>query len=422
MTDVYTPTSRTTATRYRQRMTYERSAAHEILDEAYDCSVAFVVDGEPRILPTLHVRVGDLLYLHGSSGGRLGLTARGDDVRVCVSVTLLDGIVYARSQMNHSANYRSVVVHGPARLVTDPQEKGRAMTALVEKVGAGRAADSRPPSRKELAETSVLAVPLTEVSARVRQGGVNDDVDDRDLGHWAGVLPLRRVAGPPEPDAGVGAAPPAYLDPGRSPWHVAAPLAGRHVRLEQMEPSHVEGLFAAVAQAEVWQFLPTVCPARPEDMAEIVGTALRAQWAGERVPWVQRDPVTGEVLGMTMYHDVDEAGRSLGIGHTILGRRWWRTAVNTESKLLLLERAFDVLGAERVFWYTDIRNERSQRAIARLGATRDGLIRRHRLRPDGTWRDSVIFAMTIDEWPAAAARLRERLSSHTPPEPPGQVL
>ena len=145
-------------------------------------------------------------------------------------------------------------------------------------------------------------------------------------------------------------------------------------------------------------------------MAAVVTTALRAQWLGERVPWVQRDPVTGEVLGMTMYHDVDEASRAVGIGHTVLGKRWWRTGVNTESKLLLLERAFDVLGAERVFWYTDIRNERSQRAIARLGASRDGIIRRHRKRPDGSWRDSVMFAMTADEWPFAAARLRARLA------------
>jgi RimJ/RimL family protein N-acetyltransferase len=116
-------------------------------------------------------------------------------------------------------------------------------------------------------------------------------------------------------------------------------------------------------------------------------------------------------MGMTSYHDIDTERQAVGIGHTILGRRWWRTGVNTEAKLLLLERAFEVLGAERVFWYTDIRNERSQRAIARLGASRDGMIRRHRLRPDGTWRDTVMFAMTADEWPAAAERLRARLAA-----------
>jgi RimJ/RimL family protein N-acetyltransferase len=149
-------------------------------------------------------------------------------------------------------------------------------------------------------------------------------------------------------------------------------------------------------------------------MAAQATAALRGQWLGERVPWVQRDPSTGDVMGMTCYHDVDEASRSLAIGHTILGKRWWRSGVNTESKLMLLERAFDVLGAERMFWYTDIRNEQSQQAIARLGASRDGVIRRHRKRPDGSWRDSVMFAMTADEWPAAAARLRERLTRHEP--------
>ena len=419
MTDLYTPTSRTTATRNRARMHYERGLAHAILDEAYDCSVAFVVDGEPRILPTLHARVGDTVYLHASSGGRLGLGTRGGGTRICLSVTLLDGLVYARSQFHHSANYRSVVVHGTARPVTDNVEKRMAMTALVEKAGRGRSADSRPPNRKELAETRVLALDLIEVSVRARTGGVSEDEADLGLEHWAGVLPLRRVAGPPETDSGVGAAPPGYLgSTSRSGWHTAAPMRGRHVMLEQLAPSHVDGLLAALSDDEVWEFLPTRKPADHDEMAAVVTTALRAQWQGERVPWVQRDPGTGEVIGMTMYHDVDEAGRAVGIGHTILGRRWWRTGVNTESKLLLLERAFDVLGAERVFWYTDIRNQRSQRAIARLGASRDGIIRRHRKRPDGSWRDSVVYAMTADEWPFAAARLRARLAE--PAEPVGR--
>ena len=127
--------------------------------------------------------------------------------------------------------------------------------------------------------------------------------------------------------------------------------------------------------------------------------------------WAQVHPVTGEVMGMTSYHDIDTRFKAVGIGHTLLGKKWWRTGVNTEAKLLLLERAFDVLGAERVFWYTDIRNERSQNAIARLGASRDGMIRRQRLRTDGTWRDTLFYALTADEWPAAAKRLRERLAA-----------
>jgi RimJ/RimL family protein N-acetyltransferase len=147
-------------------------------------------------------------------------------------------------------------------------------------------------------------------------------------------------------------------------------------------------------------------------MAALVSAALRAQWLGDRVAWAQRDPATGEVIGMTSYHDIDVDRRSLGIGYTSLAKPYWRTGVNTESKLLLLERAFDVLGAERVFWYTDIRNDRSQRAIARLGATREGVLRRHRPRADGTWRDTVVFSMTADEWPAKAVRLRDMLDSH----------
>ena len=211
MTDLYSPTPRTTATRSRDRMHYERSLAHAIVDEAYDCAVGFVVDGEPRVLPTLHVRVGDTIYLHGSTGGRLGLAARSGGVPVCLTVTLLDGFVYARSQFHHSANYRSVVALGTARTVTDDGEKRMAMTALMEKMGRGRAADSRPPSRRELAQTTLLALPLVEVSVRARTGGVQDDPDDMDLPHWAGVRPLWRVAGPPEPDAGVAVPPPAYL-------------------------------------------------------------------------------------------------------------------------------------------------------------------------------------------------------------------
>ena len=405
---MYERTARTTATRMRDRMSYDREAAHAILDEAYDCAVAFVVGGgEPRILPTLHARVGETLYLHASSGGRLGLTASGGDVPICVSVTLLDGLVFARSQFNHSANYRSVVAMGAARLVTDEAEQSAAMTALVDKVAAGRSADSRPPTPREWAATAVLALPLREVSVRIRAAGTVDDEPDLHLPHWAGVVPLRQVAGPPEPAGGA----PAYL-PGAptSLWLTAEPMTGRHVRLEPLTPAHVDGLVAALDDDEAWRHLPYRA-ASPAEMTAQVALAEQQRWAGERVAWAQCDPRTGEVMGITSYHDVDPAGGALGIGHTILGPRWWRTGVNTEAKLLLLTRAFEVLGAGRVFWYTDIRNERSQRAIARLGASRDGLIRRHRLRPDGTWRDTVLFAMTAEEWPAARDRLHARLAA-----------
>ncbi|MEV4478638.1 bifunctional pyridoxamine 5'-phosphate oxidase family protein/GNAT family N-acetyltransferase [Micromonospora coxensis] len=412
---MYAPTARTTASRSRDRMSYDRAAAHAVLDEAYHCVLGFTVDGEPRLLPTLHVRVGDTLYLHGSTGSRPLLAARGDaGLRICVSVTLLDGLVYGRSQFHHSANYRSVVAHGVARLVTDEAEKREMLTALVEKVGAGRSADSRPPSRRELAETAVLALPLHEVSVRSRSGGVRDEPGDYELPYWAGVVPLRLTAGLPEPDAGVTAPVPAYLRTAGSPWREAATLRGAHVLLEPLDLAHADELFAATAQPEVWTHLGHPQPATPTDMRTIVAEALAAGQRGERVPWVQRCARTGAVVGTTSYYDIDPQRRSVAIGHTWLGRPWWRSAINTEAKLLLLTRAFDELGAVRVAWHTDIRNTRSQAAIERLGATREGVLRMHRQRPDGSWRDTVQYAMTVDEWPNAQLQLRERLHRTAP--------
>ena len=211
MTGQYAPTARTTATRSRERMHYDRALAHAILDEAYDCAVGFVVDGEPRVLPTLHVRVGDTIYLHGSTGGRLGLAGRSGGVPVCLTVTLLDGIVYARSHFHHSANYRSVVAHGRARPVTGDAEKRAVLGALVDKVAPGRSRDSRPPTDRELAKTALLALPLREVSAKVRAGGAVDEPEDYALPYWAGVVPLRLSAGRPEPDDGLRVPLPAYL-------------------------------------------------------------------------------------------------------------------------------------------------------------------------------------------------------------------
>ncbi|MCX4473784.1 bifunctional pyridoxamine 5'-phosphate oxidase family protein/GNAT family N-acetyltransferase [Micromonospora sp. NBC_01655] len=406
---MYPPTPRTTASRTRDRMSYDRAATHAVLDEAYHCALAFTVDGEPRVLPTLHVRIGDTLYLHGSTGSRPLLAARGDGLPVCVAVTLLDGLVYARSQFHHSANYRSVVAHGTAHLVTDAREKAAAMTALVEKVAPGRSADARPPSRRELAETAVLALPLREVSTRVRAGGVREDEADLHLPHWAGVVPLALTAGPPEPAAGVSVPVPAYLRPGRSPWLEPATLRGAHVVLEPLDLAHVDALHAATADPQVWRHLGSPQPADPAGTAELVRAALAAHHRGERVPWVQRCAVTGAVVGTTSFYEVDPAQRAVAIGHTYLGRPWWRTGINTEAKLLLLARAFEELGAERVVWHTDLRNERSQRAIERLGATREGVLRRHRVRPDGSWRDTVQYSMIVEEWPNAQARLRERL-------------
>lgn len=208
----YPKTARTTALRQRSRVDYERAAVHAVLDEAYHCHLAFVADGEPRVLPTLHVRIGETVYVHGSTGSGPMLAARATGtLPVCLAVTLLDGLVYARSQFHHSANYRSVVAHGLARLVTDDPTRQRVLAALVDKVGPGRAAESRPPTPAELASTAVLALPLSEVSVKARTGGVSEEPEDHALPYWAGVVPLRLTPGVPVPDAGVTVGAPRYL-------------------------------------------------------------------------------------------------------------------------------------------------------------------------------------------------------------------
>jgi RimJ/RimL family protein N-acetyltransferase/nitroimidazol reductase NimA-like FMN-containing flavoprotein (pyridoxamine 5'-phosphate oxidase superfamily) len=413
----FVKSSRTTALRDKDRVSYERATAYAILDEAYHCHLGFTVpaefgDGEPRILPTLHVRLGDTLYVHGSTGSRPLLAAREAGLPVCVTVTQLDGLVLARSQFNHSANYRSVVAHGRARLVTAEAEKLDVLTALVEKLGPGRAADTRPPTRRELAETAVLALPLEEVSVKARLGGVIDDPEDLDLPYWAGVVPLRLTPGRPEPATGVRVPVPDYLSPDRGPWLTAPTLRGDLVILEPLDMSHVDGLFAATADPEVYLHLTRPVPASPDEMASQVREALRMYEAGGRIPFVQRSAVTGEIIGSTSYYYPDPVNRSIAIGWTWLGKAWWRTGVNTESKLLLMRHAFDTLHAVRIEWHTDVRNDRSQRAIERLGAVREGILQRHRLRPDGSWRDTVAYALTDLQWPAARDRLLTLLATH----------
>jgi nitroimidazol reductase NimA-like FMN-containing flavoprotein (pyridoxamine 5'-phosphate oxidase superfamily) len=167
------------------------------------------------VLPTLYGRVGERLYVHGSTGSRpLRMTGKADPgLPVCLTVTHVDGLVLARSAFHHSINYRSVVVHGIAHQVTDPEEKRAALDALVDHVVPGRAADSRPADAKELAATAVLRLDLEEVSAKLRTGGVNDEPEDLALPHWAGVVPLRKGYGTPVPEADLapGARVPGYL-------------------------------------------------------------------------------------------------------------------------------------------------------------------------------------------------------------------
>ncbi len=195
----YPATPVTTATRLADRVSYDRAAVHAVLDEAVVCHMAFVVDGRPAVLPQLHARRGEVLYLHGSTGARAMRAARGDGLPVCVTVTLVDGLVLARSAFHHSMNYRSVVVHGVAREVTDPAAKAEALTAFVEAVVPGRSAGTRGPNRRELAATTVLALPLEQVSLKRRTGPPSDDAEDLATPFWAGVLPLTLTAGTPQP-------------------------------------------------------------------------------------------------------------------------------------------------------------------------------------------------------------------------------
>jgi len=172
---------------------------HAILDEAYFCHVGFSVDGQPYVQPTVHARLGEELYLHGAIANRMLRTVAGG-VNVCVTVTLLDGLVLARSAFHHSMNYRSVMILGVARAVSSAEEKRRALTAIVNHVLPGRAADVRAPDPRELSATLVLALPITEASAKIRSGPPLDADEDYALRCWAGVLPLRLTARPPEPD------------------------------------------------------------------------------------------------------------------------------------------------------------------------------------------------------------------------------
>jgi uncharacterized protein len=215
----YEPTPRTTPTRKRDRATYERAAIHAVLDEAIHCHLGYVVDGAPVVVPTIHARHGDVLYLHGSSGARVARLAAADEgVPVSVAVTLVDALVLARSQFHHSMNYRSVTVHGRARLVTDAAERATALAAVVDHVAPGRSAESRPGDRQELAATAVLRLPLEQAVLKQRTGPVVDEEDDLALPHWAGLLPVRTVFGTPEPAPELaGVEPPAHLAGYRRP-------------------------------------------------------------------------------------------------------------------------------------------------------------------------------------------------------------
>ncbi len=198
----FTPTERTQVKRLPQRAVYDREQVYGILDEAFLCHVGFAVDGQPFVIPTNFVRVGDRLYIHGSAASRMLRTLEGG-VDICVTITLVDGYVLARSAFHHSINYRSVMALGRAMMVTDVEEKREAMRHFTNHVVSGRWEEARQPTEQELKATSVLALPLEEVSAKVRTGGPKDDEEDYALPIWAGVVPLRMSVGEPADDGRV---------------------------------------------------------------------------------------------------------------------------------------------------------------------------------------------------------------------------
>ncbi len=194
--ETISPTERTRVLREAHRGAYDRETIDKILDEGYVCHVGFSVDGQPYVIPTLFARVGDAIYFHGSAASRM-LRNASAGIPVCVTVTLTDGFVLARSVFNHSMNYRSVVALGKAVLVDAPEEKLEALRAFTEKIIPGRWNDARQPNEKELKATSILRLPLTEVSAKIRSGPVEDDAPDYALPVWAGVIPLALSPGAP---------------------------------------------------------------------------------------------------------------------------------------------------------------------------------------------------------------------------------
>jgi uncharacterized protein len=200
MPDTFIPTERTRLVREANRAVYDREAIYKILDEAFVCHVGFAIDGQPFVIPTMFARLGDYIYFHGSAASRM-LRNLANGGSVCITATLTDGLVLARSVFNHSMNYRSVVAIGHAELIADPTEKVRALQAFTEKMIPGRWNEARQPNEKELKATSILKLPLTEISAKVRTGDVEDDADDYALNVWAGVIPFRLVADAPIRDA-----------------------------------------------------------------------------------------------------------------------------------------------------------------------------------------------------------------------------
>jgi len=185
------PTARTTVRRHAERARYDTETVHAILDEALVCHIGFAIDGRPWVFPTTFARIDDRLYIHGAAGNFGLKTLAGSGAEACVTVTLLDGLVLAKSAFHHSMNYRSVMLFGRVTAVTDEAEKRQALDAIVDHMVPGRSADTRPPTAQELRATLVVRLDIAEASAKVREGDPIEDPADLDLPHWTGVIPIR---------------------------------------------------------------------------------------------------------------------------------------------------------------------------------------------------------------------------------------
>lgn len=201
--ETYTPTERTQVRRRSQRGVYDKAQVHAILDEGFICHVAFTIDGQAHVVPTAYARSGEQIYLHGSPASRLMRGGADEELEICLTVTLVDGLVLARSAFHTSINYRSVVVFGRARQVTDVIEKWQALRSFTNHVIAGRWEQIKQPNEQELKATSVLALALEEVSAKIRSGPPADDEEDYALPVWGGIVPLRQQFGEPLADGRV---------------------------------------------------------------------------------------------------------------------------------------------------------------------------------------------------------------------------
>lgn len=196
MSEILQTTKRTKLKRIPKRGNFERETIYKILDEAIVCHVGFTVDNQPFVIPTSFARIGDRLMIHGSAASRM-MRSLSEEIDVCVTVTLIDGLVLARSAFHHSINYRSVVVFGKAKIISDEQEKFEALRAFTEHIVPDRWSEIRPPNTNELKGTTVLSLPLTEASAKIRTGNPVDDEEDYELEVWAGVLPVQLTTAPP---------------------------------------------------------------------------------------------------------------------------------------------------------------------------------------------------------------------------------